>query len=188
MNSILRREILTETYKDMRELISATVRKFWNAYGGDLDDLHAQANLLFIYALDDYDSSKGAKLSTWLTIRIRTGLLDYRKAGYKSKHLLIEDLLADGLSPDFIEAKSKIKKNFSVMELLDELGQDAHVVLWLFLTTPKEVMQDILDSKKRVDGVRSCMKNRLYNRLRQMDWTIRRIREAFDEVKNVTSY
>lgn len=187
MNARLRREILTETYKDMQKLISATVRRFWNSYGGDLDDLHAQANLIFINAVDDYDSSR-AKMTTWLTIRIRNGLLDYIKGEYKSKHLLIEDLLADGITPDFIESKSKIKKDFSVMELIDNLEQDAHIVLWLFLTTPKEVMQDILDSKKRVDGVRSCMRNRLNNRLRQMGWTIRRIKEAFDEVKNVTSY
>jgi len=187
MNARLRREILTETYQDMRKVISATVRRFWNARGGDLDDLHAQANLIFIKAVDDYDSSRGAKLSTWITIRIKNGLSDYIKDEYKSKHLLIEDLLVDGLSPDFVETKSEIE-NFSVMELLDTLEQDAHIVLWLFLTTPKEVLQEILDSKKRVDGVRSCIRNRLHNRLRQMGWKIRRIREAFDEVKKVTSY
>ena len=81
------------------------------------------------------------------------------------------------------------------MELLDELEHDTCIVLWLFLSTPKEVLLSILNNKKRVDGtqscrscMRSCMKNRLSNRLRQMGWTLHRIKEAFDNLKSVTSY
>ena len=75
------------------------------------------------------------------------------------------------------------------MELLDEMEQDARIVLCLFLNTPKEVIETIFNNKNfRLDHTGGKMRNRLRNRLRQMGWTIRRIKEAFEEIKSVTSY
>jgi DNA-directed RNA polymerase specialized sigma subunit len=184
MNSKLRKDILAETYKDMRGLISEAAYKFWRTHGGDLDDLKAQANLIFIHAVDDYDSSKGAKISTWIAFRIKKRLLDYMRSGYVPTHYSI----GDGHDDDF-EFESKSNENFSAMELLDEMEQDAHIVLCLFLSTPKEVILSIFNDKNfRYDHAGGKMRNRLRNRLRQMDWTIRRIRKAFEEIKSVTSY
>lgn len=184
MNSRLHKEILTETYKDMRGLVSETAYKFWRAHGGDLDDLKAQANLIFIEAVLSHDS-KRSKITTWVVNSISKGLLYYmRSTWYAPTHVSI----GNGHDDDF-ELESKSNENLSVMELLDEMEQDAHIILCLFLDTPKEVILNIFDDKNfRLDRTRSRVRNRLRNRLRQMGWTIRRIGEAFDEVKNVTSY
>ena len=184
MKKNLRKKILAETYADMRGLVSETAYRFWRNHGGDLDDLKAQANLIFIYAVDDYDSSKGTKISTWVAYRIKKRLLDYMRSGYVPNHNSIGDEHDD----DF-QFESKSNENFSVMELLDEMEQDARIVLCLFLNTPKEVLLTIFDDKNfRLDHTGGCMRNRLRNRLRQMGWTIRRIRKAFDEIKSVTNY
>lgn len=181
MNSRLRKDILTETYKDMQKLIAKAAWNFWNVYGGDIDDLMAQANLIFIEAFDDYDPSRSSKLTTWLTHKIRWGLLDYMRCrNIYEPHIPIDD--------EFVETYSASNDGFSVMELLDEMEQDAHIVLQLFLEIPKEVMLDVLDSKQRVDHVRACMRNRLKNRLRQMGWTVKRIKTTFEEIKEATSY
>ena len=184
MNSRLRKEILTETYKDMRGLISETAYKFWRIHGGDLDDLKAQANLIFIQAVDDFDSSKGTKISTWIAYMVRKRLFDYMRRGYTPTHISI----GNGHDDSF-EFESKSNENLSVMELLDEMERDARIVLHLFLSTPREVILTILNDKNfRLDHTGGCIRNRLRNRLRQMGWTIRRIRNAFNDIKQVTSY
>lgn len=184
MKKTLHKEILEETYKDVQKLIFATAWDFWNIYGGSIDDLIGQANLIFIEALDDYDSSRGTKLTTWVAFRIKKGMLDYRRNQNRNKY-----------KPTYfsiVERPLKIyplsDKEFSVMELLDELGQDAHIVLQLFFDTPREIMVDIRNSHQRIDYVQAAVRNRLRNRLRQMGWTMKRIRKAFDEIKGVTSY
>lgn len=186
MNSRLRKDILTETYKDMRGLVSETAWRFWVAHGGDLDDLKAQANLIFIYAIDDYDSSKGTKISTWIAYRIKKRLLDYMRSGYVPTHSSIG--IEHDTEKDF-DFESKSNENLSVIELLDEMEQDARIVLCLFLDTPKEVLLTIFNDKNfRYDHAGGCVRNRLRNRLRQMGWNIKRIKKVFDEIKNVTSY
>ena len=181
MNPKIRRKMLTETYIDMKGFISGTAYRFWIIYGGDLDDLKSQANLIFINAVDDFDSSKGTKLSTWIVYKIQKRLLDYMRNGYLPTHTSIDEL--------FDEIESKPNENFSVMELLDELEQDAHIVLQLFLDTPREVILNIFEDKNfRLDHTGGKVRNRLRNRLRQMGWTIKRIRKAFEEIKSVTSY
>ena len=182
MKAILRKEILTETYKDMRKLIAGQAWNFWRIYGGDVDDLIAQANLIFIDAFDKYDSGRGTKLSTWLSIKIRLGLFDYMRKGnvYKPPHIPIDD--------EFVETHPASNKDFSVMELLDEIEQDAHIVLQLFLETPREVIVNIMEVNRREDHAQAHMRNRLKNRLRQMGWTVRRIKAAFEEIKNATIY
>lgn len=185
MKRNLRKEILAETYADMRGLVSSTAYRFWRTHGGDLDDLKAQANLIFIEAVDSHNPQK-SKLTTWVAISIRNGLLSYmRSTWYKPTHVSIDDKIEDGL----IESKLKPNENFSVMELLDEMEQDARIVLCLFLNTPKEVIESIFKDKKfRADHTSGKVRNRLRNRLRQMGWNIRRIKEAFEEIKSVTSY
>lgn len=180
MNSKLREEILEESYRDMEGLIGKLTWRFWLTHGGDLEDLRAQANLLFILAIDAYDLSK-SKLSTWLSFKIRNGLFDYIKNGRHCE-------FTNHFDTEFDETHPASDESFSVMELLDEMEEDARVVLQLFLETPKEVLVNILNKNKKENHRQFHIRNRLRNRLRQMGWTIRRVKEAFNELKNVTNY
>jgi len=181
MKSELRKNVLEETYEDVQKLIFGVVWKFWSLYGGCIDDLIGQANLIFIDAFDRYDSSKGVKITTWIAYKINKGLFDYmRKGNGYEPHTQI-----DG---EFVEMFAAPNKNFSVMELLDKMGQDAHIVLQLFLETPRETIVGIRNDYDRIDHVQAAIRKRLRNRLRQMGWTARRIKEAFDQIKNATSY
>ena len=181
MNSRLHKEILTEAYKDMQKLIAGVAWNFWSIRGGDLDDLIGQANLIFIDAFNTYDPSRGTKLATWLTFKIKRGLFDYiRNGNVYEQHTSIDD--------EFAEIYPALSKDFSVMELLDEMEHYAHIVLQLFLETPKEIIIKVLNKQRRIDHTQAHLRNRLMNRLRQMGWTVRRMRAAFEEIKNATSY
>ena len=175
MNAILRKEILSETYEDMQGLIFETAWRFWNSHGGDIDEYIAEANLLFIKAFDCYDESK-SKLTTWVVTTINNGLRDFIRTEYRQTHVSMSD-----------EFESQSSKGFSVMELLDEMERDCHTIIQLFLETPQEILLSALADKNR-RGVKGLAKNRLKNRLRQMGWTICRIKKAFEEIKTVISY
>lgn len=181
MKPELRREILAETYEDVKLLIFGAVWKFCGGYGGNVDDLISQANLIFIDAFDSYDPSKGAKFTTWLTWKIKKGLLDYMR----KERVYVTDI---HISNEFIEEYPALDRSFSVMELLDEMGQDAYIVLQLFFETPRDVMANIVNNYNRADHAQTAMRNRLQNRLRQMGWTMRRTKKAFEQLKEITSY
>lgn len=172
----LQKDILTETYEDIKSLIFDTVWRFIGKYGGNIDDLMAEANLIFIECVDEYDETK-AKFPTWLTNSINYGLLDYIKKEYKQTHISIdrEDTKIEPESPS----------QFSMIELLDEMQQDGLIILKLFLETPTEVIQNVLDEGKRLNHIQGFMRTRLRNRLRQMGWTLQRITESFEEIKTV---
>ena len=77
MKGNLRKDTLTETYIDIEGYILAATWKFWNLYGGDIEDLKGQASLIFIRAFDNYNPDKGAKLESWVTFKILKGLIDF---------------------------------------------------------------------------------------------------------------
>lgn len=181
MKTELRRDILAETYEDVKQLIFRTVWDFYEIHGGCVDDLISQANLIFIFSFDDYDSSKGTKFTTWLVFKIKRGLIDYlRKKGTHEVHLLVDD--------KYPETYLIADESFSAMEFFDELGQDASVVMRLFLEIPRDVMVSIFNRYVCAYHARAAVRNRLQNRLRQMGWTMCRIKEAFKQLKETTSY
>ncbi len=74
MEAILRKDVLTETYDNVKYLIFKIVWKFKGRYGGNFEELLAEANLLYILAYDTHDETLSA-LSTWLYTKIWKGLL-----------------------------------------------------------------------------------------------------------------
>ena len=181
METALRKNILEETYKDMEKLILKVTWKFKTRYGGEIDDLIGQANLLFIYGFDEYDETKKAKLSTWLWHYINTGLWNYIKTeNHKNNHISIDD--------EEVNINPQTSDSFSVIELLDELEQDTLLIIRLFLETPNELIASVIDDGKQMNHMRGFMRRRLRNRLKQMGWTISRIKKAFEKIKEAVQY
>jgi len=180
METTLRKDVLNETYEDMKNLIFTITWKFQARNGGEIDDLIGQANLLFILALDEYDETRQAQLSTWLWIYINKGLRNYTRK--ERRHTLIS------IDDEDRNINPQILNSFSILELLDELEQDTLLIIQLFFETPNEIIQGILDDGKQMKHMRGYMRRRLRNRLKQMGWTIRRITEAFERIKEAIQY
>ena len=180
-NTALRKDTLKETYKDMEKLILKVTWRFQTRYGGEIDDLIGQANLLFIYAFDEYDETKKTKLSTWLWHYINIGLWNYVKTeNHKNNHISIDD--------EEVNINPQTSDSFSVIELLDELERDTLLIIRLFLETPNELIASVLDDGKQMNHIQGFMRRRLRNRLKQMGWTLRRISEAFEKIKEAVQY
>ena len=181
MEATLRKDILEETYKDMEKLILKVTWKFQTRYGGEIDDLIGQANLLFILAFDEYDESKKTQLSTWLWHYINRGLWNYIKTeNHKNNHISIDD--------EDKNINPQTSDSFSILELLDELEQDTLLIIRLFLETPNELIASILNEGKQMNHIQGFMRRRLRNRLKQLGWTLKRVTEAFDKIKEAIQY
>jgi len=182
MREEIRRDILAETYVDMQNLIFAVVWQVWMCYGGDIDDLASEANLIFLNIIDEHDPDRG-ELSTWLAYKIKKELLSHIRI--KSRHLLS----CISIDDELIETDSNlISRDFSVMDFVDEMSQDAHIILQLFLEIPRDVLSNLLEETRRIDRVQAHVRNRLKNRLRQMGWTTQRMKTAFEQIKNIIDY
>jgi len=181
MGNVLRKEILSETYEDMKKLIFKVSWEIKASHGGEINDLIGQANLLFIYALDEYDETESG-LSTWLRRYIRAGLKNYIRSEqrHKSRHVQI--------SIDSIDVNLQVFDSFSLMELLDEMGEDALTIVQLLFETPNDILLTALKSGKRMNHMKSYMRRRLRNRLRQWGWTACRITKTFGEMRKVISH
>lgn len=183
MNTSLRKDILTETYEDMQNLVYKTAWNFYRKYGGDIEDLIGQANLIFIHAVDHYDENKGTEFTTWLVNDINYWLRIYMRDERRQIYLPLSSVLDN----EDINFDIPVQDDFSVLELLDEIEKDAHTIIQLFLDTPKDAIEEYMYRAKGKKGrhFEGFMKRRLKNRLRQMGWTITRIKEAFNEIKEV---
>lgn len=117
---------LTETYAEVREAVVGTARKFQARYGGDSQELLAQANLLFVTAVRDYLPDRGQFLP-WLRFRVWTGLAEMTREElrrHKSRN--------SGLDVDTIPRKAPS----GLTALLVDLSNDARALIALLLDPP----------------------------------------------------
>jgi len=173
MNSTLQKDVLTETYNDMQNLLYKITWDFCKQFHEDFDDTFSQVNLFFIYAMDRYDETK-SDVSTWLSCYIPYKMLNYIKEKQKTIQAEIN-----------VEYKKEETSNLS--ELLDELGKDSHFVLQLYLETPTEIYQSFIRRGKK-HHIQGFTRRRIQNKLRQQEWTVSRIRNAMNEIKTVFNY
>ena len=172
VNAILQKEILTETYEDVKDLIAKIVWNFQTTHGGDFEELLAEANLIFVLAFDTHDETE-AQLSTWLYNCINPSLLNYMKEEWRHPTISIDDKNTD--------TSSLYSSSFSIMDLLDELESDAHVVLHLLLDTPEEIVNIALTKGKAQRHLKAELKRHLH----KMGWTMKRITKTFEEIRKV---
>ncbi len=171
--NLLQKDAVTETYKDMQNLINQATWQFCDRYGGDFEELRAEANLTFVQTCKTHKENKGA-FSTWLRWCIWKELLNHAVALYKQTHNTISD------SEKIETRKSKTNQSFSPLELLDGLREDTKTVICLIWNPPKEL------KNVKTNGEHPChMKVVLRNYLFDLGWTGRRIKESFEEIGRV---
>ncbi len=169
-------------YKELQGYINAVVWEHIKSYGGDFEELKSQANVIFINAVNAYNSNRGTKLSTWITFKIKTGLLDNLRS--ESKNVL---KIATKIDDVFVNTYSVADKMLPLMEFIDEISVDACIALQVFFDIPKDTALKIRKRCKgkqnRFDRVQAALRNCVCNRLRQKGWTPQRMSRAFEELK-----
>ncbi len=172
----LGQDALTETYQDVEKLICKTVWEFIESYGGDFQELQAEANFTFVKSYQSHQPSR-SKFPTWLRNNIWYTLLNFKKGFmYPIRHNKKIEYVP------FIHPESSFheKDENWLTDLMDELGNDAIEIVNLFLDIPESVQEAAMDAGGSGDKIRSNMRRYAKENL---GWTARRVRETFSEIK-----
>lgn len=159
-----------ETYEEVKNLIRKEVWRVVGKYGGDFDDLMAEASTIYMAAYDSFDPASGSRFTTWLSNNLRWGLLD--RVGERVRH-------NQRTSPVDEQQLSKEYRDWSPPDLLDELNEDAKLVVMLVIDTPEEIAR-IYTSK---GGQPRNFRSTLRDHLAELGWTTARIAESFAEIR-----
>ena len=166
---------MTTTYEDTRLLLYDICHKFRRRYGGNFDDLMSEANLHFMAAYETYDPTKGSKFTTWARFRIWICMLEtVRSKMRRAKNPNRPQQEYRDLNTLAAQAK------FDIESFVSDLSEDASRVVGLVMDSP----QDILYSIRSLGGHSpSNIKKALLEYLKDLGWSVSRIKESFLEIK-----
>src|ERR1700722_2298991 len=109
---------MTMTFETIEKLVKSTAQRFWRSHGGDIDELIAEANYVFVdaYTSGKYDPDR-ASFNTFLVNHIWYGLLNKASKITKKNNRLKKQMYFSGYN-DFDETSYD---NFSETNNLDKL-------------------------------------------------------------------
>ncbi len=175
MNIALQKDIYTEAYKDVEDLIRKICWNFKKVYGGNFDDLFSEANIIFIKAFDSYNDNKG-KFSTWINTKVVYGLTETIRQKNKEDELLEQYLINNQ-----IKTESLFKYDF-FFEIVEAIQIDAKEILDIILDPPKELQKQIDQRKNYKYPTINMLKKYAIHKL---GWTARRVEESFQEIRSI---
>jgi len=175
MNPVEDTPSVERRYEESKGLIYHTAYKFWLLYGGELDEYSSVGHLAFMKTINSYNSEK-TKFSTWLRTTMWQMLNDFkdsergrddepwspRRKGYRDSDKVME------INPK------------PLLDLLDELDDDAHEIVKLVLETPKE-LQSLIESE---GNTMKAVKPALMVHMKDKGWSGARTGKAFKEIRS----
>jgi hypothetical protein len=161
----LNKEVMAETYEDVKMLIYKTVHGFIKRYGGDFDELMAEANYSFVRNTPKHDESKGPYIA-YVKFSIWNDLLSLQRASRRHCHSELNDNTSSTVSPSRIP------------EIIEDLPSDAKFVALLVLEAPEELATMMLNEGGRPRGARRAIKQYLSN----LGWTAEQVKRSFEEI------
>ena len=168
------------SYPAVERLIHDIAWKFNSRYGGDIEELIAEANFLYMLAKDNYDESK-AEFTTWLYCKVWYGLLNFIRREYRHIHMSIESL-EDKEGNEFVDNIPDKTKPFSLLELIDELPDDTAFIVRLLFNAPKRFGTIALKRGSKPRNVRAGLREYLH---KELGWTDLQVKKSFTEIRDV---
>lgn len=171
-------DAVATTYDDVSEDIRTTVTWFHRQYGGDLQELMADANTIFMRAYLTYNDRNKQSFPAW--------------ARFLTWKILMEGLRRRLMRSTRCPQVTTIETMFStpahqhrLVDLLDELSTEGQLVVWLVLDTPQELrflLRERMD-KRAERPSRDNWRKALWEYLEEtVGWTRRRILRTFAEI------
>jgi hypothetical protein len=162
-------------YEDVKEVLDKTVGGFVRKYGGEFEELRAQADLIFVAQAPTYDPVKVAKpFETWLRYWVWYSLLDGLRASYAQCRKPTGGLVA---LDDVVGVAAPVDP---VGDITEGLSPDAVEVAALALQTPPD-MQRVIVAKGGTPRNHLSVYREHFVRL---GWTSDRVTAAFTEIRN----
>ncbi len=164
------------TYEDVKDLIHWSVSKFVRQYGGDFEDLVGEANLIFaeLYAGTGRAFVRQGNRSftsalAWLISHQLRDQLRYRI--YRKNRCAVTYKETTPERPDQNQRQW-------LTDFVDELSADAVTIVKIILETPDTVLRQELEDIREVQPKKSLMAY-----LKQLGWSIDRIKHSFREIE-----
>lgn len=162
---------IDEAYKDVKPLICHTVQRFQKRYGGDREELLAEANYHFVQAYHSYRPGVG-KLSGWVQYKVYRELLEtVRTQARRNACISRQEVMMETVAQ---------KRERLLPTLLNEVSDDARAVLSLTIGPHLHTLMKERSSPQQ--------KRRLLGHfLLQLGWSGRQIVDTFREIQEALS-
>ena len=144
----------TTTYNELRPLLATIVHRFRTCYGGDAEELRAEANYHFAEALQSFNPTMGT-LRKHVGWRVWYGMFETMRTRCRRKAITDRE----NVEPDTLPARRRSWLD----TVLRELSEDARLVVGAALETGS--------------------RNSLVRLLEEWGWCGRRIVETFREIR-----
>lgn len=160
-----------ETYGDVEKLICRLCWKAVRRHGGEFDDYRSAANEAYCDAYASFDPARGAAFAThlWWQVRGAISRVVHQTSIQERTVAAGEDIDLDVLPG---------RRRFDLTVFRSELSGDAREVVNMVVESPNEVW-DLLHHR----DIGSCVRGGLIRRLRDLGWTVARVAESFEEIR-----
>jgi len=166
------RQAAEETYIEVKPVILSAVRDICNRFGGNFDDVLSDANSAFLEAYESWEPEQSS-FTSWLRHRIfSTAVNNLRqRCREQGRRERVEDS----------DIPERNQPAWNVRQVLEELTEDAALVVRLVVETPAE-LEAVVQAK---GGQPRNLRSSLRQYLADAGWTACRIAESFNEVRKV---
>ena len=169
--------MMDQLYKKVERLIDSVVWQFVDRYGGDYDELRADANMIFMEAIVLYDEERSS-FPTFLVHQIWYGLGKQRAKEARRKRLL-----KDFSSSSFYRSCQSVPSPVKYIELLDNISDDARFIVDTVMEMPEDLYQSAM--KRGTTG--KCVRAAIRGWLKKKGWTHRKIQTVLTELRLAVS-
>lgn len=137
----IRKEINESTYDDVQKIVFKLSRDFSVKYQIPYDDLHSAANRAFMTAVDSFDRSHGASVSSWVYLKVFRCLQSYvrKEIPHRINHTSFEEMVENGVE----HMPTCTQPNQFLFVFCDEISEAA-----------RAIVETIMDSK--IDFALEC--------------------------------
>lgn len=169
----LDKDAKTETFEDTQVALLNAVRRFQRRYGGDMDELIAQANLLFLQAYERYDPARGS-FTAYVGFYVYRQLIEgIRKTLMRRARCRPVDI-----DPDSLTTANDPTR---LVDLMASLSPDAATIVQLILKTPPDLLLILREQRyNTTSAVKSCVREMLAD----AGWVSDRITNGFTEIES----
>lgn len=173
MDLTLRKDALAETYLDSLEKLKALLRNIKKKYdrpGFDLEELESESLVQFVRAYDTYKPDKGS-FESWMWFRVGKCLLEkIRSAAYRHNRL----------PRSYPELETIPEDRLDINQILNEVSQDAALVMGLVLSPPPDITMGLWQRGKSTPN---NWRAAIHEFLQDLGWAQSRIHESFQEIQ-----
>jgi RNA polymerase sigma factor (sigma-70 family) len=177
-----RKHMRSDEYEKYQLLIIERALSFHNTSGLDKEDLIAQGNLIFCMAKKKYDPKRKVKFATYLYTALNNRLFSYVQN--QQKHTNKREYNTPVNMPEIKQyPKSlvdfKTERLFSLLHSFVFLSKEAEYVISILMKSPGEILNAVENIAPKT------IKSDLQTFLKKKGWKLTKIRETFNELKDV---